>query len=75
MNNRAGEYKTNLAGELQYKSFLPKPLPPDPPIELDNETVSILSKLNRSLGILGRKGKNPPHFNGEMNCPSYYVYG
>ncbi|HVJ48850.1 ABC1 kinase family protein [Desulfitobacterium sp.] len=24
---------------------------------------------------LGRKGKNPPHFNGEMNCPSYYVYG
>lgn len=52
MNNRAGEYKFNLTGDLRYKSFLPKPLPPNPPIEFDEETINLLSKANRSLGIL-----------------------
>ena len=27
MNNRAGEFRTNLTGELRYRSFLPRPLP------------------------------------------------
>lgn len=52
MKNRAGEYKTNLTGELQYKSFLPKPLPPSPSIELDEEIINLLSRANRSIGIL-----------------------
>lgn len=52
MNNRAGEYKFNLTGDLRYESFLPKPLPPNPPIEFDEETINLLSKANRSLGIL-----------------------
>ncbi|MEA1975488.1 MAG: Fic family protein [Bacillota bacterium] len=52
MKNRAGEYKTNLSGELQYKSFLPKSLPPNPPIDYDKDIINILSKANRSLGIL-----------------------
>jgi len=52
MKNRAGEYKTNLRGDLQYKSFVPKPLPPEPPLELDEEIIGLLSKANRSLGIL-----------------------
>ena len=52
MKNRAGEYKTNLTGELQYKSFLPSSLPPSPPIELDEEIINLLSKANRSIGIL-----------------------
>jgi len=46
MKNRAGKYRTNLTGKLQYKSFAPKPLPPDPPIEIDKETVGLLSKAN-----------------------------
>ncbi len=50
--NRAGKYRINLSGELQYKSFSPKPLPPDPPIEYDSEIIQILAKANRSLGIL-----------------------
>jgi len=29
----------------------------------------------RASQTLGDKGKNPPHFNGEMNCPSYDVNG
>lgn len=52
MKNRAGDFKTNLTGELQYKSFLPRPLPPSPPIIIDDETVNLLSKANRSIGIL-----------------------
>ena len=52
MNNRAGEYKSNLTGELQYRSYLPKPLPPEPPIEYDKDIIDLLSKANRSLGIL-----------------------
>ena len=61
MKNRAGKYKTNLTGELQYKSFLPKQLPPDPPIELDEETVNILSKANRSIGILDGVSRQLPN--------------
>ena len=52
MKNGAGEYRTNLTGELQYKSFIPKPLPPEPPIEIDDETVGLLSRANRNIGIL-----------------------
>ena len=52
MNNRAGEFRTNLTGELRYQSFLPRPLPPSPPIELDEDCVKLLSKANRSIGIL-----------------------
>ena len=52
MKNRAGDYRTNLTGELQYKSFLPSSLPPNPPVEFDEETVNLLSKANRSIGIL-----------------------
>jgi len=52
MSNRAGEFKKNLTGELQYQSFLPRPLPPSPPIELDSDCVKLLSKANRSIGIL-----------------------
>jgi Fic family protein len=52
MKNRAGEFKTNLTGELQYKSFLPKPLPPDPSIALDDDTILLVAKANRSIGVL-----------------------
>ena len=61
MINRAGEYKTNLAGVLQYKSFLPKPLPPNPPIELDEDSVNLLSKANRSIGILEGISRQVPN--------------
>lgn len=52
MNSRAGEYKLNLTGDMRYKSYLPKPLPPNPPIDIDEDTLILLSKANRSLGIL-----------------------
>ncbi len=52
MKNRSGYFKTNLTGALQYKSFLPKPLPPDPPIVYDEEMIQLLATANRSIGIL-----------------------
>ena len=61
MKNRAGKYRTNLTGKLQYKSFAPKPLPPDPPIEIDKETVGLLSKANRSIGILEGLSRQIPN--------------
>jgi len=61
MKNRSGELKINLTGELQYKSFLPKPLPPNPAIELDDDAILLLSKANRSIGILEGISRQVPN--------------
>lgn len=52
MDNRAGHYKSNLSGEMAYKSFVPKPLPPTPPIELTEDIVGLLIKANSQLAVL-----------------------
>ncbi len=52
MTERAGKFKTNLAGELAYKSFVPSPLPPKPPVQLDDEAVELLVKANKQLALL-----------------------
>lgn len=52
MDNRAGHYKSNLSGEMAYKSFVPKPLPPTPPIELTDDIVDLLIKANSQLAVL-----------------------
>ncbi len=52
MKKRAGELRSNLTGELQYHSFLPSPLPPYPALVLDEDAIQLLSKANRSIGIL-----------------------
>lgn len=52
MNNRAGYYKQNLSGEIAYKSFVPNPLPPVPPIELSEDIVGLLVKANSQLAVL-----------------------
>ena len=52
MNKRAGVFKTNLSGEATYKSFVPASLPPNPAIELDNNTVELLVKANKQIALL-----------------------
>ena len=47
--SRAGNYVSQIGG---YKAFVPKPLPPDPPIHLDNEMIQLLSQADRALGRL-----------------------
>ena len=55
MKTRAGYSRINLSGELQYKSFVPAPLPPNPPLEVDEELCAKLSEANRLIGILEGK--------------------
>ncbi|MEQ8235215.1 MAG: Fic family protein [Syntrophomonadaceae bacterium] len=49
LNNRAGEYFQQATG---YKAFIPKPLPPDPPLNIDSDMIYFLSKADRCLGRL-----------------------
>ncbi len=52
MKNRAGELKRNLSGEAAYDSFVPAPLPPEPPIGMDTEMVGLLVRANRQVAEL-----------------------
>jgi Fic family protein len=63
VNNRAGRLRTNLTGEAAYQSFLPSPLPPRPPLELDAETLSLLVAANKQLAVLDRMAVRIPDVN------------
>ena len=52
MINRAGREKHNMSGEAAYTSFVPAPLPPEPPLELDADTFAVLVRANRQLAAL-----------------------
>lgn len=52
MQNRSGSFITNLSGDAAYRSFRPAPLPPDPPIALDEETSALLIEANRKTAVL-----------------------
>jgi Fic family protein len=49
MQTRSGTFVRQPAG---YTAFIPKPLPPDPPIDLDAEILDLLSRADRALGRL-----------------------
>lgn len=63
MLNRAGSYKSNLSDEAEYKSFLPSPLPPNPPLSLDNDILDILVKANSRLAALDKMTELIPDIN------------
>lgn len=46
---RAGHYVRQLTG---YRAFIPAPLPPDPPLEMNGTMQRLLSKADRALGRL-----------------------
>lgn len=46
---RAGQYLPQVGG---YQAFIPQSLPPDPPVQLDDELMRLLSDADRSLGRL-----------------------
>ena len=47
--DRAGKYIVQIGG---YKAFIPKPLPPDPPIKIDEELLQLHSQADIALGRL-----------------------
>lgn len=49
VNVRAGRYVKQITG---YKAFIPAALPPKPPVEMDEEMWTLLSKADRALGRL-----------------------
>lgn len=48
-SHRAGCYVTQATG---YKAFLPAPLPPAPPLDMDEELLGLISRADRALGRL-----------------------
>ncbi len=46
---RAGTFVTQTEG---YDAFIPAPLPPDPPIQVDTEMLNLLSAADQALGRL-----------------------
>jgi Fic family protein len=61
--NRAGILKTNLSGKAAYKSFMPSPLPPRPPIELDSEMGTLLVEANKQIAVLTSVATHIPNVN------------
>lgn len=47
--SRAGAFVRQPAG---YTAFIPRPLPPDPPVQIDAELLDLLSRADRALGRL-----------------------
>ena len=63
LSNRAGTYRSNLSGELSYKSFIPNPLPPTPELEMDSELLELLIDTSRKLAELDGVAKRIPNMN------------
>ncbi len=59
--NRAGEWVSNLSGELAYQSYRPNALPPNPPIQIDANLGALLVSANRSLAELNAAAEFIPN--------------
>ena len=60
MTNRAGTYVNQPTG---YRSFVPKPLPPDPPIVWTDDLLMTLSDADRAVGRLDGLARSLPNRN------------
>jgi len=60
MASRAGTTRTNLSGEAAYDSFLPSPLPPDPPFVLDDEAIRLLAQARADVAQLSSAASRVP---------------
>lgn len=57
---RSGEKVANQLGDRLYYSFKPAPLPPNPPVKLDEKLIDWLIKANRQLAILNFQARSIP---------------
>ncbi len=58
MSSRSGRYVNQLAG---YQAFVPKPLPPDPPVQWDADLVRLLSEADLAVGRLDGLARSLPN--------------
>jgi Fic family protein len=49
---RAGHFVEIPSGKGGYRTFMPKPLPPDPPLQIDGPLQRLLDQANQALGRL-----------------------
>lgn len=58
VSSRAGRYIQQPSG---YRAFIPAPLPPEPPIVLDDGLVSLLSRADQAIGRLDGVAETLPY--------------
>lgn len=58
MSTRAGRYVGQLTG---YRAFVPKPLPPDPPLRWDADLMPLLSAADQAVGRLDGLARSLPN--------------
>jgi Fic family protein len=63
MIKRAGTFRTNLTGEAAYRSFVPSPLPPETPLDMNAGMAELLAKASRQLGVLETLAGHIPSIN------------
>jgi Fic family protein len=51
-SSRAGTFVLSTASPEPFRAFVPHPLPPNPPLQLDETHYELLEKANRALGRL-----------------------
>jgi len=61
---RSGHYQAQPTG---YRAFMPKPLPPEPPVQIGPELQRLLSDADRAVGRLHGSVETLPH-------PDLFVY-
>ena len=59
--SRTGEFVANLSGEMAYKSFKPNPLPPNPPLDINDEIIENLINANKALAVLDGVSQRIPN--------------
>ncbi|BCO30140.1 hypothetical protein TspCOW1_02430 [Thiohalobacter sp. COW1] len=52
MERQSGQYVNCTTTGETYRAFLPTPLPPEPPLELDGDLLDLLAGANQALGRL-----------------------
>jgi len=60
---RSGEYIKQLHGQLAYETFKPRPLPPVPSIEINDEMDRLIKRAYHLLGMLDGYSKLIPNKN------------
>lgn len=69
MKRKSGEYVTQAVTGESYQAYLPAPLPPNPPLELDTGLLQHMDQANRALGRLdgiSRVWPNSAHFLNQL---------